>query len=87
MQEDGNFVLYDETGRARWATGTTAFSGCHAQFDADGNIGIYDRSFHRLWVSSVTSGHPGFRLAVQEDGNMVIYAADSWTPIWSTGNH
>ncbi len=84
FQADGNLVDYDETGTARWATGTD-HRGYRAIFQADGNLVVYDVNDHPLWASN-TFGHTGAILAVQDDGNVVIY--DGQYAIWATGtNH
>ncbi|MBB5121352.1 lectin [Streptomyces eurocidicus] len=81
MQSDGNLVVYDEFGRARWASRTVG-QGWTAQFQTDGNFVVYTRNGRAVWDSK-TAGHPGSRLAVQDDGNVVIY--DGSQAIWSTG--
>ncbi|MBT2385481.1 hypothetical protein [Streptomyces sp. ISL-11] len=81
MQSDGNLVIYDEFGRARWASHTVG-QGWTAQFQTDGNFVVYTRSGRAVW-NSRTAGHPGSRLAVQDDGNVVIY--DGSQAIWSSG--
>ncbi|MBZ4320815.1 hypothetical protein [Streptomyces huiliensis] len=80
MQTDGNLVVYDEFGRARWNTGTVG-QGWRAVFQTDGNFVVYTRSGKAVW-NSKTAGHPGSRLAVQDDGNVVIY--DGSQAIWNT---
>ncbi|MFI1970516.1 hypothetical protein [Streptomyces cinnamoneus] len=80
MQSDGNLVIYDEFGVARWATGTVN-QGWRAAFQTDGNFVVYTRSGRAVWASN-TAGHPGSRLAVQDDGNVVIY--DGSQAIWSS---
>jgi hypothetical protein len=84
MQGDGNLVVYDEFGGARWASNTVG-QGWTALFQDDGNFVVYTRSGHPVWASN-TDHHPGSRLFVQDDGNVVIY--DGSAPIWATGtNH
>ncbi|MEU3352889.1 hypothetical protein [Streptomyces sp. NPDC037389] len=80
MQSDGNLVVYDEFGRARWDS-RTVNSGWRAVFQEDGNFVVYTRSGKAVWWSG-TAGHPGSRLAVQDDGNVVIY--DGSQAIWNT---
>jgi hypothetical protein len=85
MQSDGNLVVYDENGHARWASNTVG-RGSYATFQDDGNFVVYDSGNHAVWASN-TSGHPGAVLAVQDDGNVVIYAANG-AVLWATGtNH
>nr|WSY51001.1 hypothetical protein OG999_13370 [Streptomyces sp. NBC_00886] len=80
MQSDGNFVLYDENNKARWATMTFG-SNYHAVFQADGNLVVYTSGNHPVWASQ-TAGHNGAVLRLQGDGNMVIYTGS--TPIWAS---
>ncbi|WP_079125349.1 hypothetical protein [Streptomyces lushanensis] len=82
MQTDGNFVLYDENNRARWATNTQG-RGDWARFGADGNLIVYDINGQPVWVSN-TCCHSDYFLAVQADGNVVIYQ-NGYIARWSTG--
>lgn len=83
MQTDGNLVVYDEHGRGRWASHTEG-TGYRADFQTDGNFVVYTKGTPRRAVwSSGTGGHPGARLRVQDDGNVVIY--DGSQAIWNTG--
>jgi hypothetical protein len=89
MQSDGNLVLYDNYGLARWATswsrpdviGNGKFSSF--QHD-DGNFVEYSAYpvFTPLWASN-TCCLRGALLAIQADGNLVIYNGKN-EPIWST---
>jgi len=81
MQSDGNFVLYDENNKARWATMTFG-SNYHAVFQADGNLVVYTSANKPVWASN-TAGHDGAILRLQGDGNMVIYSGGS-TAIWAS---
>ncbi|MCG7205170.1 hypothetical protein [Streptomyces arenae] len=80
MQADGNFVLYDENNKARWATMTFG-SNFQAVFQADGNLVVYTADNRAVWASR-TDGHNGATLRLQSDGNMVIYSGS--TAIWAT---
>ena len=82
MQKDGNLVLYDENGRARWDTGTWNFPHAYARFQPDGNFVVYAQSGMAI-VATNTCCHSGWNLHVQEDGNMVIYAP-TWVAKWAT---
>ncbi len=48
----------------------------------DGNLVLYGPSSSVVWASG-TNGHPGARLVIQNDGNLVIYSGS--TPLWATG--
>lgn len=80
MQTDGNFVLYDENNKPRWATMTFG-SNYHAVFQADGNLVVYTSGNQPVWASQ-TAGHNGAYLRLQGDGNMVIYSGS--TAIWAS---
>jgi hypothetical protein len=80
MQTDGNLVVYDENGKARWATMTFG-SNYQAVFQADGNLVVYTSANRPVWASN-TYGHNGSVLKIQEDGNVVIY--DNGRAIWAS---
>jgi hypothetical protein len=84
MQGDGNFVLYDENGRARWATNTVG-RGAYATFQTDGNLVVYDAAGRPVWASN-TCCRSGLFFAVQADGNLVIYD-NNWGVYWTTNTH
>ncbi|MFT4621411.1 MAG: hypothetical protein ACI8PZ_000063 [Myxococcota bacterium] len=77
-------------------TGTTYFWAdtvlwsCDARFvlvmQGDGNLVLYQGAL-ALW-STMTHGNPDAWAAMQDDGNLVVYAASGW-PLWSTetGGH
>ncbi|WP_051741151.1 protein kinase domain-containing protein [Streptomyces xylophagus] len=70
MQPDGNLVLYDEDGTARWASQTEG-TGNTAVFQEDGNFVVYNAQHQALWAST-TQNAGGATLKVLENGNMVI---------------
>ncbi|MEO8552838.1 MAG: glycoside hydrolase domain-containing protein [Kofleriaceae bacterium] len=78
MQGDGNLVLYSG-GAALWATGTT--NGAVAVMQGDGNFVLYSDHSHPLFASG-TDGNPGAWLAIQTDGNAVVYGASA---LWASG--
>ena len=47
----------------------------------DGNFVLYDQDNEPVWASN-TGGNPGAYLAVQDDGNVVVYQDGS--PLWAT---
>jgi hypothetical protein len=47
----------------------------------DGNFVLYDQDNAPVWASN-TDGNPGAYLAVQDDGNVVVYQNGS--PLWAT---
>jgi hypothetical protein len=52
MQSDGNFVVYDPSGRACWATGTWGHPGAYVVLQDDGNLVVYEKGGVSLWASN-----------------------------------
>lgn len=48
MQTDGNLVVYDDAGKARWATKTGSKRGAMLFVQNDGNVVVYDHLRRRL---------------------------------------
>jgi hypothetical protein len=82
LQSDGNFVLYNTSGKPIWATGTEG-RGAKLNVQADGNVVLYDASNRALWATD-TNPNSGIIFAIQTDGNLVVYRSDG-RPIWSAG--
>ncbi len=81
MQADGNLVVYDENGRARWASRTSG-ENYTAEFQQDGNLVVYTAEHKPVWASN-TSGHENSVLLFLENGNVTIQqGADV---LWQTG--
>jgi hypothetical protein len=80
-QTDGNLVLYRANGEFLWNNGKVN-SGGLLKMQTDGNLVSYDAANKALW-STRTHRYPGAFLGVQDDGNVVIYAADSCRALWS----
>ncbi|MGK3940968.1 mannose-binding protein [Streptomyces caeruleatus] len=80
MQADGNLVVYNEKGKATWASMT--FGQNHtARFQTDGNLVIHNGDDRPIWGADVW-GHPGAKLILRTDGKVVIM--DGSTMTWST---
>ncbi len=87
LQPDCNLELYSFengiTGGVVWRSGTAgAGTGCHADFQDDGNFVLYDEQGDFHWASG-TSGTVGAQLRMQADGNVVLYNGAN-EPLWST---
>src|ERR1044071_5102521 len=54
MQQDGNLVIYDENGGARWASNTFG-TGHHTNFQPDGNFVVYNSANQPLRTGPVRS--------------------------------
>jgi hypothetical protein len=51
MQSDGNFVCYDQSGHAFWATRTWGHPGSYIVLQDDGNLCLYSPNNSLLWQS------------------------------------
>jgi hypothetical protein len=51
MQNDGNFVCYDQSGHAFWAAGTWGHPGSYIVVQDDGNLCLYSPNNNLLWQS------------------------------------
>ncbi len=86
-QTDGNFVLYcNATPLIDTGTDGPPSSADYASFQKDGNLVVY--GYNRLgWAvaswSSGTYGEGATQLALQGDGNLVIYNG-SHTALWAS---
>lgn len=81
LQYDGNAVLYNRAGRALWHTKTNGKPSSFL-FMAPGGWLTVSAGQTYLW-SSNNAGSAGAYLAVQDDGNMVIYSRDD-VALWAT---
>jgi hypothetical protein len=95
MQWDGNLVVYDEHGAARWASNTYGL-GYRADFQWDGNFVVYGGEGQVRWASNTYVCCTSNRrvLSIQSDGNVVIYDHNGhlgepqhWTHIWATDTY
>ncbi len=81
FQQDGNLVLYDEIGRARWASGTD-HRGQEGIFQQDGNLVVYvsrGRPF-----ASRTCCYPDLEFSVRADGSLRIQQIGTGQIRWWT---
>jgi murein DD-endopeptidase len=82
MQTDGNLVLY-RNGAAAWQSATST-PGSRAVLQSDGNLVVYTAADVAKWQSG-TSGRGRSVLALQNDGNLTLKAADGSTT-WTTAS-
>lgn len=87
MQDDCNLVMYNVTNGlpndSLWHSDTAgAGVSCYVDFQADGNLVIYDGSNQLAWASG-TSGTSGAQLFLQSDGNGVLYNGVG-SALWQT---
>ncbi|MFB7722203.1 LysM peptidoglycan-binding domain-containing protein [Nocardia sp. NPDC058058] len=81
LQNDGNLVLTDPSGKVEWASATNGQDVTRAALQADGNFVLYKGDGSAAW-STETNGKSVDRLVVQPDRNVVIYGDGG--PVWST---
>jgi hypothetical protein len=87
MQSDCNLVLYNVVnalvGGPLWSSNTQGSgTDCYVDFQADGNLVVYDEFQQPLWASE-TSGTSGAQIWLQDDGNIVLYNS-AGLPLWTT---
>ncbi|MGW1195500.1 hypothetical protein ACWD4B_06510 [Streptomyces sp. NPDC002536] len=86
LQEDGNFVLYQED-KPTWQAENVYPNGREALFAYDGNLIVFDEDQNVVWESGTGSeDNRGSVLALQDDHNLVIYNRDG-RPVWATGTN
>ncbi|MBL8950432.1 MAG: hypothetical protein JNK82_06625, partial [Myxococcaceae bacterium] len=82
-QQDGNLVLYRNSGGAGWSSGTPGTSAGRAIMQTDGNLVVYDRDgvprFH-----THTHGNPGAQLFFETPGRLHVIHPDG-RRLWSGG--
>jgi hypothetical protein len=76
-QNDGNLVLYRTTDWAPlWHSATHGTSPGQVQMQMDGNLVVYDAGFQPVFSSGTGLRNWAARLALQDDGRLVIYGWD-----------
>lgn len=79
FQSDGNLVIYNAYGKAKWATGTNP-SGSRLKLQSDGNLVIYSSSGKALW-STVTHSNNDTQIIGDslnyENGSFTLKAGES----------
>lgn len=84
MQSDDNLVLYNNrTGRATWSSRTVGAQIEAAIMRPSGQLGLYAAGMTPVFETP-TAGNAGATLAVQDDGNVVVYSANG-RALWATG--
>lgn len=71
LQDDGNFVIYNNKGKPLIASNTVGSNTDRVIFQGDGNLVAY-RGSSPVWASD-TVGNPNASLVFRSDGNMTIY--------------
>jgi hypothetical protein len=88
----GDLVLFGPSGQVIWSAGmSSSFTGPvdssdHVVFQSDGNLVIRNANLddEAIWRTGTTdwNGHPGYFMAIQDDGNFVIYDIN-WNWQWA----
>lgn len=81
-QNDGNIVLYAQTGRVLWSPNTYGRGSAVLTMQPDGNLVLSNWSGQPVW-STGTWRSPGAVLRLQDNGNLVIYDT-AGRNVWST---
>ena len=80
LETTGDLVLNGPTGAA-WKSGTWGKSVETAEMQTDGNFVLYAPGRVPVWDTK--SDGPGGHLVLQDDRNIVIYARDGFTVLWT----
>jgi len=83
MQEDGNFVVYDNLDKAIWATKTNGKGGKILTMQADNNLVIYTDTGKAVWSAKSNKKNSKPQLIMQNDQNLVIYNLNDGKACWS----
>jgi hypothetical protein len=72
LQTDGNLCLYRDNGAYLWCSGTYGKPITHVLMQSDGNFVAYTANNASAPWSTYTSGHPGAKLVLRDDGDLVV---------------
>ncbi len=81
MQQNGNLVLYNPSGKGIWGTSTSG-SGNRLVHGFDGILRIYTSSNKQVWSSRTSNAGTKSRLILQNDGKLVLWSTSNKI-IWS----
>ena len=88
MRTDGNLVLYNNNGKAKWASGK--YYGKNRSpykliMQTDGNLVVYDKNMKVIWASNVYKGNShSYKLVLKDNGKLVVYK--NGEPMWPKYN-
>ena len=80
---DGNLELLNSANQIIWQSGTKRLDPHRLVLKRTGALALCDWRGYPVWATR-TDTNPGAYLVIQDDGNLVLYAA-SGDAIWETG--
>ncbi|MDT8716128.1 hypothetical protein IAI10_05630 [Clostridium sp. 19966] len=87
MQQDGQLVVYDKNGTAKWSSGKsdTVSNNYRLTMQSDGNLVIYSKGWNSSWVSDTPqSAMFSYKLMLTDDGNLKLFRGEQI--IWNSIN-
>jgi hypothetical protein len=57
MQKDGNLVIYNDSHKSIWASGTMSTGATYLALGSDGNLGVYKPDGSPVWTSIQHNQH------------------------------
>ena len=82
LQQDGNFVVYDNNDKPLWASNTTGKNSQTVIMQSDGNFCIYPITSNSVWCT-MTNGKGGKFVSMDNDGVLRMYDSQNKI-IWSS---
>jgi len=91
FRSDGDLVVWDNIFRKSiWSSNTRGTQADHLVMQDDGNLNLFAKAELPVWSSKTNSTQGDYFLAMQDDGNLVIYRGKSGSgsavPIWATNS-
>ncbi len=89
QKSDGNFVIYDRSGKALWATNVYGGSGWKLAMQSDGNLVVYDGSNKAKWSTDSYEITPTrqYFLKIEDNGELNVYRGRVSSPegvLWNS---
>jgi outer membrane protein assembly factor BamB len=87
LQSDGNAVVYNGNGKAKWQSKTKSngTGSWTITFQTDGNLVLFNSLLNKVTWSSKTSGTTPVSVIMQDDSNLAIYGSKTYST-WNIGN-
>ncbi|KAF4343782.1 mannose-specific lectin [Fusarium beomiforme] len=86
MQDDGKLAIYYNNRCAWQSSDQQNWDAKGAIMQGDGNFCIYDKHGKAIWHTNTAkpTGDDKTFVAVQDDGNLVLYKDNGSNPIWAS---